>query len=195
MSNIAKKCFQAVTLGQFGSNSHPIHPATVHFPLTLFTLANVLNLVYGMVLYFPDNPFLSHDQQNLGTLSILGYAANVLGIITSIPAVVTGGAEFYAMVQGNGFYETKENGQKQLIPKVKTAFIHGGLNDLVIAGAVYNWLQERNVPDFKPAGHQIVMSAVFLAVQGYAAYLGGDLIYAHGVGVQRMGQAAKKKQQ
>jgi len=51
------------------------------------------------------------------------------------------------------------------------------------------------VPDFKPAGHQIVMSAVFLAVQGYAAYLGGDLIYAHGVGVQRMGQAAKKKQQ
>ena len=77
-----------------------------------------------MVLYFPDNPFLSHDQQNLGTLSILGYAANVLGIITSIPAVVTGGAEFYAMVQGNGFYETKENGQKQLIPKVKTAFIH-----------------------------------------------------------------------
>jgi hypothetical protein len=96
----------------------------VHFPLTLFTLANVLNLVYGMVLYFPDNPFLSHDQQNLCTLSILGYAANVLGIITSIPAVVTGGAEFYAMVQGNGFYETKENGQKQLIPKVKTAFIH-----------------------------------------------------------------------
>jgi uncharacterized membrane protein len=60
---------------------------------------------------------------------------------------------------------------------------------------VYNWLQERNVPDFKPAGHQIVMSAVFLVVQGYAAYLGGDLIYAHGVGVQRMGQAAKKKQQ
>jgi uncharacterized membrane protein len=105
-------------------HSHPIHPVTVHFPLTLFTLANVLNLVYGMVLYFPDNPFLSHDQQNLGTLSILGYAANVLGIITSIPAVVTGGAEFYAMVQGNGFYETKENGQKQLIPKVKTAFIH-----------------------------------------------------------------------
>jgi uncharacterized membrane protein len=70
-----------------------------------------------------------------------------------------------------------------------------GLNDLVIVGAVYNWLQERNVPDFRPAGHQVAMSAVLTAVQMYAAYLGGDLIYSHGVGVQRMGESAKKKQQ
>jgi len=69
----------------------------------------------------------------------------------------------------------------------------GGLNDLVIAGAIYNWLQERNVPEFRPAGHQVVLSAVLMAVQMYAAYLGGDLIYAHGVSVQRMGEAAKKK--
>ncbi|KAE9374036.1 hypothetical protein N431DRAFT_404522 [Stipitochalara longipes BDJ] len=195
MSNIAKKCFEVVGLGQFGSNSHPIHPATVHFPLAFLTLANVLNLLYGTVLYFPNNPLFSQDQQNLGSLSILGYAANLLGIITSIPAVLTGGAELYAMVQSNGLYQTNEKGEKQLVPKVKITVMHAGLNDLVVAGAVYNWLQERNVPDFRPAGHQIVMSAALMAVQMYAAYLGGDLIYAHGVGVQRMGEAAKKKQQ
>jgi len=73
--------------------------------------------------------------------------------------------------------------------------MQAGLNDLVIVAAVYNWLQERNVPDFRPAGHQVVISAVLTAVQIYAAYLGGDLIYSHGVAVQRMGGGSKKKQQ
>jgi uncharacterized membrane protein len=60
---------------------------------------------------------------------------------------------------------------------------------------VFHWLKERNVPDFQPAGHQVVLSAILVAVQMYAAYLGGDLIYTHGVGVQRMGEGAKKKKQ
>jgi uncharacterized membrane protein len=59
---------------------------------------------------------------------------------------------------------------------------------------VSNWLQERNVADFCPAGHQVVVSAALMAVQMYAAYLGGDLVYTHGVGVQRMGEGAKKQQ-
>jgi uncharacterized membrane protein len=73
--------------------------------------------------------------------------------------------------------------------------VQAGLNDLVVAGAVFNWLQERNVADCQPAVYQVVMSAILMAIQMYAAYLGGDLIYAHGVGVQRMGEAAKEKQQ
>lgn len=164
------------------------------------------------MLYLPSNPFFTRDEQNLGALSILGYAINLLGIVTSIPAILTGAAELYAMIQGNGLYQTDEKGQKKLVPKVKIALMHvsvllafgqesrltivqAGLNDLVVAGAVFNWLQERNVADFRPAGHQVVMSAVLMGVQMYAAYLGGDLIYTHGVGVQRMGEGAKKKQQ
>jgi len=195
MSNFAKKCYEAVGLGKFGSNSHPIHPATVHFPIAFLTLANVLNLVYGSVLYLPANPFFYRTSDTLSALSILGYAVNVLGIITSIPAVLTGGAELYAMIQGNGLYQTDEKGQKVLVPKVKIALIHAGLNDIVIAGAVLNWLLERNVRDYRPAGHQVAMSAVLTAVQMYAAYLGGDMIYTHGVGVQRMGKGAEKKQE
>jgi hypothetical protein len=96
----------------------------VHFPLAFLTLANVLNLLYGIVLYFPSNPFFSSDRENLSTLSILGYASNVLGIITSIPAVLTGGAELYAMIQSNGLYQTSEKGEKVLVPKVKIALMH-----------------------------------------------------------------------
>jgi len=195
MSKLAKKCFEAVGLGKFGDNSHPVHPATVHFPIAFLTLANALNMVYGSVLYLPSNPFFTRDRQNLSTLSILGYASNLLGILTSIPAVLTGGAELYAMIQGNGLYQTDKDGQKTLIPKVKIALTHAGLNDLVVGGAILNWLLERNRPDFEPSGYQVAMSVGLTAVQFYAAYLGGDLIYTHGVGVQRQGEGAKKKQQ
>ncbi|KAE8441597.1 hypothetical protein EG329_004646 [Mollisiaceae sp. DMI_Dod_QoI] len=195
MSNLVKKCFEAVGLGKFANNSHPIHPATVHFPLAFLTLANVLSLLYGSVLYLPNNPILTRDQSSPSALSILAYATNLLGIITSVPAILTGGAELYAMIKGNGLYQKDEKGQQKLVPKVKVALMHAGLNDLVIAGAVFNWLQQRNAPDFRPAGYQVLVNAVLTAIQMYAAYLGGDLVYTHGVGVQRMGEGAKKKQQ
>lgn len=148
MSSLVKRCFEVVGLGKFGENrfvlpissksnhllqifsnadpsySHPIHPATVHFPLAFLTLANVLNLVYGSVLYLPSNPFFTRDDHNLSSLSILGYATNLLGIVTSIPAILTGGAELYAMIQANGLYQTGENGEKKLVPKVKIALNH-----------------------------------------------------------------------
>ena len=38
------------------------------------------------------------------------------------------------------------------------------------------------------------MSVIALTTQFYAAYLGGDLIYTHGVGVQRQGEGAELKQ-
>ena len=106
------------------AHSHPIHPATVHFPLAFLTLANILNLIYGAVLYLPSNPFFVNDEHNLSSLSVLGYASNVLGIITSIPAVLTGGAELYAMIQGNGLYEMDAKGQKTMVPKVRVALMH-----------------------------------------------------------------------
>lgn len=96
----------------------------MHFPLAFLRLANVLNLLYGTVLYFPNNPFFSRDQENLVSLSILDYASNLLGIITSIPAVLTGGMELYAMINSNGVYQTDEKGEKKLVPKVKIALMH-----------------------------------------------------------------------
>jgi uncharacterized membrane protein len=116
------------------SYSHPIHPATVHFPLAFLTLANILNLLYGGVLYMPNNPIFSRDRENLGTISILGYASNLLGIIASIPALLTGGAELYAMIQSNGLYQTDDKGNKTLIPKVKAALMHVSILHALLLG-------------------------------------------------------------
>lgn len=54
---------------------------------------------------------------------------------------------------------------------------------------------ERNHPlqDYRPAGHQVLLSGVALGLTFYAAYLGGGLVYEHGVGVQRMGLGKELK--
>lgn len=55
---------------------------------------------------------------------------------------------------------------------------------------------ERNRPheDYRPYNHQILLSAGGLGMTLFAAFLGGSLVYKHGVGVQRMGEGAKEKQ-
>lgn len=101
-----------------------MHPATVHFPIAFLGASNALKLLYGSTLYF-GNPFFSASKQNLGTLSILAYASNVLGIVTVIPTLLTGSAELYAMVSTPGLYRTDEgSGEKRLIPKVGTTLLH-----------------------------------------------------------------------
>lgn len=54
---------------------------------------------------------------------------------------------------------------------------------------------ERNRPheDYRPYGHQILLSAVAMGLTMFAAYLGGSLVYKHGVGVQRMGDGLEEK--
>ncbi|KAG0645256.1 hypothetical protein D0Z07_8820 [Hyphodiscus hymeniophilus] len=197
MAGYIEKAYTAIGLGKVGKNSHPVHPATVHFPLALLGLANILNVLYGATVYLPTNLPFTADKENIATLAILGYISNLLGIVTSIPAVLTGSAELYAMIQANGLYVKGEDGTvqepKALVPKVKTTLTHASLNDIVVFGAVYNWLMERNVPDFKPAGHQVIMSVGALALAFYAAYMGGELVYKHGVGVQRQGEGAEIK--
>lgn len=54
-------------------------------------------------------------------------------------------------------------------------------------------LRHRGFEDYRPRGHQILLSAGGLALTFYAAYLGGGLVYENGVGVQRMGKARAKK--
>jgi len=79
-------------------------------------------------------------------------------------------------------------------PVIKTTLIHAGLNDLAIFGAVYNWLTRRNREDFMPGGGNALVSVVMLGMVAYAAFLGGGLVYTHGVAVQRMGKGKEEKE-
>jgi len=83
---------------------------------------------------------------------------------------------------------------KNLDPVVKVTLIHAGLNDLVIVGAAYNWLSRRDRIGFALETTNFVFSTIMLAGVMYSAFLGGSLIYAHGVGVQRMGKGKEEKE-
>jgi len=182
-------------LGNFGSNSHPIHPATVHIPLAFLFVANVLNLIYGITLFAPAAFSFTVDKADTGMVTIIGYFINLVGILGSIPALVTGIAELWAMLNARGLYVNDNTDKKTLDPMVKTTLIHAGINDVVVFGAIYHWLMERHRPheDYAPYLHQILLSGGALVMSLYAAYLGGSLIYKHGVGVQRMGAGAEEK--
>lgn len=107
------------------SISHPVHPSTVHFPIAFLTGANVMNLVYGVATYFPALSPFEVDTPNTGMLSIAGYFLNVIGLITAVPALLTGFAELYAMVQSRGLFVTDQNtGEQRLEPVVKRTLIH-----------------------------------------------------------------------
>jgi uncharacterized membrane protein len=121
------------------------------------------------------------------TLSLFSYASTVGGILTALPALVSGAFEAYAMISAKGFDLSN--------PVIKTTLIHAGLNDLAILGAIYNWLSKRTHEDFVPEEGNVLISSLMLSAVAYAAFLGGGLVYTHGVGVQRMGKGKMMKKQ
>jgi len=186
-----------IGLGKVGGNSHPIHPATVHLPIAFLLAASVFDILSYFAVIFPTlftsivkpfvNPFASHKViAILYHLSLFSYASTIAGILTAIPAISSGAIEAYAMISAKGFDLNN--------PIIKTTLIHAGLNDLAISGAVYNWLTRRNREDFMPWGGNAFVSALMLGAVAYAAFLGGGLVYAHGVAVQRMGKGKEEKE-
>jgi len=192
----------AVGLGKFGSNSHPVHPATIHMPIAFLMTASALDILSFIGLHSPTALYplmklttsTTAFTNNLDTvallnyLSLFSYASTIAGLITSLPALSTGVAELYAMIQSRGL------DFKNLDPVVKVTLIHAGLNDLAIAGAAYNWLSRRGRTGFAVETSNCLISAVILGGVMYSAFLGGSLIYAHGVGVQRQGKGKEEKE-
>lgn len=120
------------------------------------------------------------------TFSLFSYASTIAALFTALPAITSGLFEAYAMISANGLDFSN--------PIIKTTLIHAGVNDLAVLGALYNWLSKRGAEDFVPGGSNVVVSSVILAAVGYAAFLGGGLVYEHGVGVQRMGHGKAEKE-
>merc|ERR1711900_75817 len=163
-----------IGLGKVGGNSHPIHPATVHLPIAFLVAASGLDILTFIGV---SSSSLLNVMVNVSSifsptaspvaivyhLCLFSYVSTVAGVLTSFPAITSGLFEAYPMVSAKGLDLSN--------PVIKTTLIHAGLNDLVIFGAVYNML-----------------SSV-----GYAAFLGGGLVYTHGVGVQRMGKGKEEK--
>jgi hypothetical protein len=103
--------------------------------------------------------------------SLFIYVLNIIGVLTSIPAVISGVFEAYALTEAKGLDFSN--------PVIKTMVIHAGLNDLAIVGGIYN----------------AFVSALVFGGVAYAAFLGGGMVYTHGTAVQRQGKGKAEKEQ
>jgi hypothetical protein len=119
--------------------------------------------------------------------SLFIYVLNIIGVLTSIPAVISGVFEAYALTEAKGLDFSN--------PVIKTMVIHAGLNDLAIVGGIYNWLSKRYIADFASDGGNAFVSSLVFGGVAYAAFLGGGMVYTHGTAVQRQGKGKAEKEQ
>ncbi|KAH7417812.1 hypothetical protein BKA64DRAFT_179979 [Cadophora sp. MPI-SDFR-AT-0126] len=185
-----------IGLGKVGDNSHPIHPATVHLPVAFLLAASALDILTFICV--SSSPILnitvnissifSSTASQVAViyhLCLFSYVSTVAGVLTSFPAITSGLFEAYAMISAKGLDLSN--------PVIKTTLIHAGLNDLAVFGAVYNMLSRWGREAYMPTGGNTLVSFLMLGGVAYAAFLGGGLVYTHGVGVQRMGKGKEEK--
>ncbi|GAA5957481.1 hypothetical protein JCM21900_002680 [Sporobolomyces salmonicolor] len=181
----------------------PPHPATVHYPIGLFTLSFALDTLQ----VFP------HLARGLTWLKVMPPAAVVntishyagaAGLLIAGPTVLTGVWELYLMWSGQ--IKEKKTIKATLTDaiekkdvageKLKVALTHATLNDIVMGVAAYNWWVRRVDRDLNLPLFNATLSALTLPLFLYSAHLGGMLVYKYGTGVMRgkEGREIKKKE-
>jgi uncharacterized membrane protein len=192
---------ETIGLGKFGSNGHPIHPSTVHWPIAFLSVAWVLDLACTLT----GESHSTFASLGLGSrsneLARMAYYCHALGVLTAIPATITGAVELYAMISSKGLWQRihkKSDGSNiysGLNPTVRIGLIHAALNDIAVFASVHavwsNWGVTAHRCSSGIAG---LWSAIVLGGILYSGYLGGSMVYDYGVGIQRMGEAAKIKE-
>jgi uncharacterized membrane protein len=125
-------------------------------------------------------------------LTRISYYALSAGLLTALPAVVSGILQAGSVMQKQG--DMYEADKKTLKPKVKTLFTHAALNDVVLlASAGYWWLRRRSGGEtFQPEPWMLGLSVVLGSTLLFTASLGGTLVYNYGTGLST---ARTKKEQ
>ena len=141
------------------SFGHPLHPALVHFPIGLF----ILSLILDLVSFWGDAP------DNLYQAS---YYAMALGIVSALLAAVAGLADRADIRLDH--------------PARKTVNIHMTLNLTAVALFVINLaLRAANLDQTQVTPVSLVLSFIGVAIILVSGYLGGTMVYDNGVGVGR----------
>jgi uncharacterized membrane protein len=133
---------------------HPIHPMLVTIPIGLW----LFSFVCDLILLKSENPDLWET---------LAFYAMAGGVIGALAAAIPGTIDMLSL-----------SGQPR-----KTAQIHMGINLAVVAlYAVNLWLRLQGSDDEVEKG-PIIMSAVTVVMLAISGWLGGHLVYRHGVAV------------
>lgn len=134
---------------------HPVHPMLIVFPLGLLATAVIFDLLY-----------LIFDNRLLPTASYYMIAAGVLG---GLLAAIFGFIDWLALPNGS---RAKNIG-----------LWHGIGNVVIVLLFIGSWLLRRNNVDFVPDSPALLLSFAGTALALVTAWIGGELVYRLGVGV------------
>ena len=120
-----------------------IHPRTVHFPIAFLLASFGIDFAYGLGDRLPN--FLASNLAPANDLTRVSYFLLSAGLITMVPALVTGIREAVVTIAKQGIYDVQRerDGGTKVRPKVAAMFIHAIFNDIVLGVAAYIWLQKR----------------------------------------------------
>ena len=140
---------------------HPIHPMLVPFPIALWIFSLVSDAVYGLGWG--------------GTLwNEMAFYTMAGGIVGALAAAVPGLIDYLSMSD----QETS-----------KIAKIHMIVNLIVVGIFIADlWLRTMFAPG---AGLPVVLSVIGVALLGFSGWLGGELVYVHGVGVESSAESSR----
>lgn len=173
------------------SHDAPLHPATVHFPIAFLTLHYALDILYGLTTHNATSGLVNSFYDvtpYLTDISKASYYMNMLGFLTAIPAVMSGGQQLVQMIKRQDLASKIKKSDvgtvaNKMHPKMKLGFMHAALNDVGIIASGYTWYARRPVVAMLPGDAGVLLSAVLLPTLMFSSYLGGQMVYKYGVGV------------
>lgn len=170
---------------------HPIHPAIVHFPIAFNTLSWALDILYALTTTWLRPSFLTTrfgEPATLVDLTRLSYFLLCAGLISTVPAIMSGNVQLVGMIKKNGGPWEKDSQGKQkdtMVPRIKAAITHALINDVVFVVNLYSWYIRKNNKTVGrvPSDTNLLISAVLLPLLLVSAKIGGTLVFNHGVGL------------
>ena len=134
---------------------HPLHPMLIVFPIALFTVSVLFDLIY-----------LVNGDALFARFALWSIA---LGVITGLTAAVFG---FIDWVGLPGDTRAKRVG-----------LIHGGGNVLIVVLFIVSWFLRLGDPEYAANVLPFVLGLVGVGLALVTAWLGGELVYRLRVGV------------
>nr|XP_031859241.1 uncharacterized protein CI109_005269 [Kwoniella shandongensis]KAA5526313.1 hypothetical protein CI109_005269 [Kwoniella shandongensis] len=177
---------------------HPIHPATVHWPIAFLSATFSLSALTLLPPSYYPSSFLPAQ----AVIPSLAHYSAAAGVITAIPAIITGLGEGYELIRAqylikgswtklfDDAWNMKDEGGR----KVKMTVKHASLNDIVVGLAAWNWYRGYAYPNQPLPRINILLGAIAIPGLFYSAMLGGKLVYEYAVGVQRQGAGKQIKE-
>ncbi|HET6936557.1 MAG TPA: DUF2231 domain-containing protein [Candidatus Angelobacter sp.] len=148
-------------------SSHPIHPMLVAFPIALWVMAFIFDLI-------------AVAQGNAGLWGA-GFYCVIAGCVGAVLAAFPGAVDWLTVVPPDS--SAKRRG-----------LLHGSLNSVALLLFIYI-AYRLGSPASRPGGLTLVLMAIGVVLLGISGWLGGTLVYRNQIGVDhRYANAGKLKE-